>query len=75
MSITTRAAVVESSGAPFTLADVELDEPGSREVLVRMVATGLCHTDLGVAGGGLPFPCLVSSATRERESSRPSART
>ncbi|MFF4504329.1 NAD(P)-dependent alcohol dehydrogenase [Streptomyces sp. NPDC001401] len=56
MSITTRAAVVESGGAPFTLADVELDEPGPREAVVRMVATGLCHTDLGVASGGLPFP-------------------
>jgi len=56
MSITTRAAVVESGGAPFTLAEVELDEPGAREAVVRMVATGLCHTDLGVASGGLPFP-------------------
>ncbi|MCD9874457.1 NAD(P)-dependent alcohol dehydrogenase [Streptomyces guryensis] len=56
MSLTTRAAVVESGGAPFTLADVELDEPGPHEAVVRMVATGLCHTDLGVAGGGLPFP-------------------
>ncbi|WP_405865398.1 NAD(P)-dependent alcohol dehydrogenase [Streptomyces sp. NBC_00005] len=56
MSITTRAAVVESGGAPFTLSDVELDEPGPHEALVRMVATGLCHTDLGVASGGLPFP-------------------
>ena len=56
MSITTRAAVVESGGAPFTLADVELDEPGPHEAIVRMVATGLCHTDLGVASGGLPFP-------------------
>ncbi|MER8010604.1 MULTISPECIES: NAD(P)-dependent alcohol dehydrogenase [unclassified Streptomyces] len=56
MSITTRAAVVESGGTPFTLADVELDEPGPHEAVVRMVATGLCHTDLGVASGGLPFP-------------------
>ncbi|WP_406223108.1 NAD(P)-dependent alcohol dehydrogenase [Streptomyces canus] len=56
MSTTTRAAVVESGGAPFTLSDVELDEPGPHEALVRMVATGLCHTDLGVASGGLPFP-------------------
>ncbi|PAZ10189.1 alcohol dehydrogenase [Streptomyces sp. SA15] len=56
MSLTTRAAVVESGGAPFTLSDVVLDEPGPHEAVVRMVATGLCHTDLGVAGGGLPFP-------------------
>lgn len=56
MSITTRAAVVESGGAPFTLSDVTLDDPAPREALVRLVATGLCHTDLGVASGGLPFP-------------------
>lgn len=56
MSIPTRAAVVESGGAPFILSDVELDEPGPHEAVVRMVATGLCHTDLGVASGGLPFP-------------------
>ncbi|MFE9443691.1 NAD(P)-dependent alcohol dehydrogenase [Streptomyces sp. NPDC006602] len=56
MTITTRAAVVESGGAPFTLSDVQLDEPGPHEAVVRMVATGLCHTDLGVASGGLPFP-------------------
>jgi aryl-alcohol dehydrogenase len=56
MTITTQAAVVETGGAPFTLADVELDEPRADEVLVRMTAAGLCHTDLGVASGGLPFP-------------------
>ncbi|WLW50009.1 NAD(P)-dependent alcohol dehydrogenase [Streptomyces sp. YU58] len=56
MSITTRAAVVESGGAPFTLSDVVLDGPGPHEAVVRMVAAGLCHTDLGVASGGLPFP-------------------
>ena len=56
MSTTTRAAVVESGGAPFTLSEVVLDQPGQGEALVRMVAAGLCHTDLGVASGGLPFP-------------------
>ncbi|GGW95465.1 NAD(P)-dependent alcohol dehydrogenase [Streptomyces chartreusis] len=56
MSIPTRAAVVESGGAPFALSDVELDEPAPHEAVVRMVATGLCHTDLGVASGALPFP-------------------
>ncbi|MFN3602739.1 MAG: NAD(P)-dependent alcohol dehydrogenase [Dietzia sp.] len=56
MSILTQAAVVESGGAPFTVQNVELDEPRATEVLVRMAAAGLCHTDLGVASGGLPFP-------------------
>ncbi|SEC84933.1 NAD(P)-dependent alcohol dehydrogenase [Rhodococcus koreensis] len=53
---TTNAAVVESGGAKFTHADVDLDTPRPDEVLVRMVAAGLCHTDLGVASGALPFP-------------------
>ncbi|WP_369362661.1 NAD(P)-dependent alcohol dehydrogenase [Streptomyces sp. CG4] len=53
---TTRAAVVESGGAPFVLTDVELDEPRPHEALVRIRAAGLCHTDLGVAAGALPFP-------------------
>ncbi len=52
----TEAAVVETGGAPFTLSQIELSEPRPDEVLVRMVAAGLCHTDLGVASGGLPFP-------------------
>jgi aryl-alcohol dehydrogenase len=53
---TTKAAVVEAGGSPFTLSSIELDEPRADEVLVRMTAAGLCHTDLGVASGGLPFP-------------------
>lgn len=54
--IVTEAAVVESGGAPFTLTRIELAPPRPDEVVVRMVAAGLCHTDLGVASGGLPFP-------------------
>lgn len=53
---TTTAAVVESAGAGFTLGEVALDELRPDEVRVRIVATGVCHTDLGVAAGALPFP-------------------
>src|SRR6476619_5037633 len=42
----TTAAVVEGQGQPFTIGEVELDEPREDEVLVRMVATGICHTDI-----------------------------
>lgn len=49
----TRAAVVEGQGQPFTLSEVELEEPREDEVLVRMVATGLCHTDITM-GSFLP---------------------
>jgi aryl-alcohol dehydrogenase len=52
----TIAAVVHEAGAPFLLEEVELDELRPDEVLVRMVATGLCHTDLSVRAGYIPFP-------------------
>ena len=49
----TRAALVEAQGQPFTMAEVELEAPRADEVLVRMVATGLCHTDITM-GSFLP---------------------
>jgi aryl-alcohol dehydrogenase len=56
LTTATTAAIVESAGAPFTLTRIDLDDPRPGEVLVRIVAAGLCHTDLGVAAGALPFP-------------------
>jgi aryl-alcohol dehydrogenase len=50
------AAVVDGLDGPFTVEDVELDEPGPGEVLVRIVATGICHTDGLARHGDLPFP-------------------
>jgi aryl-alcohol dehydrogenase len=44
----TTAVLVERPGGPFVHAEVELDAPRGHEVLVRIVATGLCHTDLTV---------------------------
>jgi aryl-alcohol dehydrogenase len=52
----TTAAVVHEKGAAFSLEEVELEEPRPDEVLVRMVATGMCHTDLNVRAGVIPFP-------------------
>ncbi|MBB2940850.1 aryl-alcohol dehydrogenase [Actinoplanes lutulentus] len=40
------AALVETPGGPFTLHDVEIDEPRPDEILVRITAAGICHTDL-----------------------------
>ncbi len=50
------AAVVRSQGAPFTVEQVELDEPRHNEVRVRLVATGICHTDAIVRDGVYPTP-------------------
>ncbi|MAN72980.1 MAG: alcohol dehydrogenase [Henriciella sp.] len=56
-----RAAIVDKSEAEFRIADVEIDEPGPHEVRVKLVATGLCHTDLAVRDGVLPanFPVVL----------------
>jgi aryl-alcohol dehydrogenase len=43
-----RAAVAEAPGAPFTVRDAEIEEPRPYEVLVRMTAAGVCHTDLAM---------------------------
>ena len=41
---------------PLTLEEVELDAPGPGEVLVRIRAAGLCHSDLSVIDGNRPRP-------------------
>ncbi len=46
-----RAAVLEEFGKPLVVGDVELDDPKGHEVLVRLVACGVCHTDLYTASG------------------------
>jgi aryl-alcohol dehydrogenase len=56
MSTTATAAVLTGTGQPFTLQDVALDDPRPDEVLVRIVAAGVCGTDLGVQAGHIPFP-------------------
>ncbi|MCX2524258.1 NAD(P)-dependent alcohol dehydrogenase [Larsenimonas rhizosphaerae] len=50
------AAVVRGKGAPFTLEEVNIREPEGAEVLVRVVATGMCHTDLIVRDQLYPVP-------------------
>jgi S-(hydroxymethyl)glutathione dehydrogenase/alcohol dehydrogenase len=50
-----RAAVLEEFGQPLVVRDdVELAEPKAGEVLVRLVACGVCHTDLYTASGADP---------------------
>jgi S-(hydroxymethyl)glutathione dehydrogenase / alcohol dehydrogenase len=49
-----RAAVLEEFGAPLVVQEVELAEPKAGEVLVRLVACGVCHTDLYTASGADP---------------------
>jgi S-(hydroxymethyl)glutathione dehydrogenase/alcohol dehydrogenase len=46
-----RAAVLEEFGEPLVVQELDLQEPGKREALVRLVACGVCHTDLYTASG------------------------
>ncbi len=50
------AAVARTKGAPLTIESVEIDEPREDEVLVRVVATGVCHTDMVMRDQLLPIP-------------------
>jgi S-(hydroxymethyl)glutathione dehydrogenase / alcohol dehydrogenase len=49
-----RAAVLEQFGAPLNVTEVDLAEPRPGEVLVRIEACGVCHTDLYTASGADP---------------------
>src|SRR5580692_6537846 len=46
-----RAAVLEEFGKPLVITDVDLAEPKQGEVLVRLEACGVCHTDMYTASG------------------------
>jgi S-(hydroxymethyl)glutathione dehydrogenase/alcohol dehydrogenase len=49
-----RAAVLEEFGAPLEVQELDLAEPRAGEVLVRLTACGVCHTDLYTASGADP---------------------
>jgi S-(hydroxymethyl)glutathione dehydrogenase / alcohol dehydrogenase len=49
-----RAAVLEEFGSPLAVQELDLAEPKAGEVLVRLVACGVCHTDLYTASGADP---------------------
>jgi aryl-alcohol dehydrogenase len=55
------AAVVPARGAPFEVQTLDLAAPRAGEVLVRVVASGMCHTDLHARDGyfpNLPYPVV-----------------
>ena len=54
MPKTMNAALVRAFGQPLTIEEVAVPTPGPGEVLVKIVATGVCHTDLHAADGDWP---------------------
>lgn len=54
-----QAALAFASNGPLSIETVDMAEPGPRQILVKVVATGLCHTDLNVlANPAMPWPVL-----------------
>ncbi|MBR9885755.1 MAG: alcohol dehydrogenase catalytic domain-containing protein, partial [Oceanospirillales bacterium] len=57
-----RAAVAWKAGEPLTIEEVDVQGPKAGEVLVRIVATGVCHTDAFTLSGADPegiFPSIL----------------
>lgn len=54
-----RAAVARGAGQPLTIENIKIEEPREDEIRVKMVATGICHTDLSVMAGYMPTPLPV----------------
>lgn len=60
MPTTARGAIARVPGEPVTIEEFTIEDPGPNEVLVRILASGVCHTDFGVKSGtygtdGFPF--------------------
>jgi len=51
-----KAAVFHGPNLPLSIEDVELDKPQDREVLIKTVASGVCHSDLHFVDGFYPYP-------------------
>ena len=57
-----KAAIAFSAGAPLSIEEVDLEGPKSGEVLIEVMATGVCHTDAYTLSGGDPeglFPSIL----------------
>ena len=52
-----RGAVLERTGGPLTVCDLDLAPPGPEEVLVRLHASGVCHSDWNAVDGTAETPC------------------
>ncbi len=60
---TMKAAIVRQFGKPLVIEDVPVPQPGPGEVLVKVKACGVCHTDLHAASG---FPAMKQPASSPR---------
>ena len=69
----TRAAVAWEAGKPLSIEEVDLQGPRAGEVLVRIIATCVCHTDAFTLSGADPaglFPALPGPDSRGSQPSQ-----
>ena len=60
--IKSRAAIAFAPGSPLTIAEVDVAPPKAGEVLVKIIASGVCHTDAFTLSGSDPegiFPAIL----------------
>jgi NDMA-dependent alcohol dehydrogenase len=57
--VKTKAAVLWENNKPWSVEEIELDPPKFGEVLVKLGASGLCHSDEHLVTGDLPFPLPI----------------
>ncbi|WCZ37870.1 S-(hydroxymethyl)mycothiol dehydrogenase [Corynebacterium jeddahense] len=65
MTQTVQGVIARSKGAPVEVADVVIPDPGPHDVVVKVKATGVCHTDLAYRDGDIAdeFPFLLGHET------------
>jgi S-(hydroxymethyl)glutathione dehydrogenase/alcohol dehydrogenase len=59
--VKSRAAVLWQVGEEWTIEDIEIDDPGPGEVIVKTKVAGMCHSDEHMSSGALPmphYPCI-----------------
>jgi len=61
-----------ANSKPLVVEDVSLDPPGAGELLVKIKATGLCHSDLSVINGDRPrpVPMILEQCVKEGQVKR-----
>ena len=69
------AVLYEAQKCPLVIEELDIGEPGPGQVMIKMMASGVCHSDWHVVKGEWTVkgicPCRLSSAMKERASSRP----
>jgi S-(hydroxymethyl)glutathione dehydrogenase/alcohol dehydrogenase len=61
MPQTVKAAVLRAAHSPLVIEDIEIADPGPREVVIKVAACGVCHSDLHFIEGAYPhpMPCVL----------------